>query len=85
MQSCPPLMPDEAMYLFFSFSEMCECVMQSRHPLMPDEAMAELAKQHLKGALPDDIWKEVVQGFCKIKVGTAAHPKLKLLLTAGLV
>lgn len=35
---------------------------------MPDEAMAEVMKQHLKGALPDDIWKEVVQGFCKTKV-----------------
>ena len=35
---------------------------------MPDEAMAELVKQHLRGTLSDDIWKEVVQGFCKTKV-----------------
>lgn len=35
---------------------------------MPDEAMSELVKQHLKGALPDVIWREVVQGFCKSKV-----------------
>ena len=35
---------------------------------MPDDTMAELVKQHLKAALPDDIWREVVQGFCKPKV-----------------
>lgn len=40
---------------------------------MPDEAMSELEKQHLAGPLPDDIWKALVQGFCKSKVGSASN------------
>lgn len=35
---------------------------------MPDATMADLVKQHLKGSLSEDVWKEVVQGFCKTKV-----------------
>jgi len=35
---------------------------------MPDDSMAELLRRHLKGTLPEDLWKEVVQGFCKPKV-----------------
>lgn len=41
---------------------------QARHPLMPDDSMAELLRRHLRGTLPEDLWKEVVQGFCKPKV-----------------
>ncbi|KAL3158548.1 hypothetical protein ABBQ38_010768 [Trebouxia sp. C0009 RCD-2024] len=48
-------------------NSLLHSILQSRHPLMPDEAMSELVKQHLKGALPDAIWREVVQGFCKTK------------------
>ena len=47
----------------------CRVVLtQARHPLMPDDSMAELLRRHLKGTLPEDLWKEVVQGFCKPKV-----------------
>jgi hypothetical protein len=46
----------------------CVGLTQARHPLMPDDSMAELLRRHLKGSLPEELWKEVVQGFCKPKV-----------------
>ena len=46
----------------------CVGLTQARHPLMPDDSIAELLRRHLKGSLPEDLWKEVVQGFCKPKV-----------------
>ncbi len=46
----------------------CVVLTQARHPLMPDDSMAELLRRHLKGSLPEDLWKEVVQGFCRPKV-----------------
>ena len=50
---------------------------------MPDESMAELVTQHLKGALPDDIWKEVVQGFCRTKVGQMPNQRRHVLKRGG--
>ena len=44
--------------------------MQAQHPLMSEEAMADLLRQHLRGRLPDPMWKEIVKTFCRNKVGT---------------
>lgn len=38
---------------------------------MPDEGMADLLRQHLRGRLPDPVWKEIVKTFCRNKVLTA--------------
>ena len=35
---------------------------------MPGPSMSELLQQHLTEALPEDIWKKLIEGFCNSKV-----------------
>ncbi|DBA74840.1 TPA: hypothetical protein ACH3X2_009182 [Trebouxia sp. C0005] len=63
-------------------SSLLQSILQARHPLMPDDSMAELLRRHLKGTLPEELWKEVVQGFCKPKDVTTVWARVQ---AAGVV
>eukprot|EP00884_Botryococcus_braunii_P017143 jgi/Botrbrau1/4111/Bobra.152_3s0058.1 len=51
-------------------------LVQKRQPLLQEAHLSDLVRRHLKGALPQDLWKEIIKAVFK--------PKDEAMLTASL-
>ena len=47
-------------------------MVQARHPLSPEAALGEMVRLHVRGALPEPIWRDIILRNCRPKVGVQA-------------
>ena len=48
--------------------------MQARHPLSPEAALGEMVRLHVRGSLPEPLWRDIILRNCRPKVGVQGRP-----------
>ena len=44
-------------------------MVQARHPLSPEAALGEMVRLHVRGSLPEPLWRDIILRNCRPKVG----------------
>ena len=52
----------------------CDSAVQARHPLSPEAALGEMVRLHVRGNVPEPLWRDIILRNCRPKVGVQGRP-----------